>query len=303
RRASNGRSLLVRKQSQITAFFSSPSPSTPNTGASKHSPSPLNPTAKPSPSPLNPTAASRSKPSPSPLNPTAPRRSKPSPSPLNPTAPRRSKLAAASPSPPKQHPPPPARKLRRLRRISDTAAAKSPAEAEDGAGDSTEDEDWNKDTVAEDVSEEVELDDEEEVVAVRSRKGKTRNSLLVSCSTPSTLGSGLTSASGSTISKKRKKLDVGSLDCAKRFSFEAVNTTGKADPEMQGSCGQKEQTTGNANTALTGEAAERFGQRDVEKFKFLGAGRKDAKGRCTGSPGYDPRTVLLPSQFLKGLTG
>ena len=32
----------------------------------------------------------------------------------------------------------------------------------------------------------------------------------------------------------------------------------------------EEQTTGNANTALTGEAAERFGQRDVEKFKFLG---------------------------------
>ncbi|CAO2194423.1 unnamed protein product [Urochloa humidicola] len=292
RRASNGRSPLVRKQSQITAFFSSPSPSTPNTGASK-----------PSPSPLNPTAASRSKPSPSPLNPTSPRRSKPSPSPLNPTAPRRSKLAAASPCPPKQHPPPPARKLRRLRRMSDTAAAKSPAEAEDGAGDSTEDEDWNKDTVAEDVSEEVELDDEEEVVAVRSRKGKTRNSLPVSCSTPSTLGSGLTSASGSTISKKRKKLDVGSLDCAKRFSFEAVNTTGKADLEMQGSRGQKEQTTGNANTALTGEAAERFGQRDVEKFKFLGAGRKDAKGRCPGSPGYDPRTLLLPSQFLKSLTG
>ncbi|CAL5081395.1 unnamed protein product [Urochloa decumbens] len=351
RRASNGRSPLVRKQSQITAFFSSsptpsPSPSTPNTGAHK-----------------------------------------PSPSPLNPSAARRSTLAAASPPPPKQPPPPPpvvqeekrgkrdkkerdaaapvavaaaapaaevvgrrlrvywplddawydgkveaydagsrrhrvkyddgdeeqvdlgkerfewaaageestpppARKLRRLRRMSDTA------DGEDGAGDSTEDEDWKKDTVAEDESEEVELDDEEEeeVIAVRSRKGKTRNSLPASGSTPSTLGFGLTSASGSTISKKRKKVDVGSLDCAKRFSFEAVNTTGV-------SCGWKEQATGNANTALTGEAAERFGQRDVEKFKFLGEGRKDAKGRRPGSPGYDPRTLLLPSQFLKSLTG
>lgn len=30
------------------------------------------------------------------------------------------------------------------------------------------------------------------------------------------------------------------------------------------------QTTGNGYTALTGDAAERFGQRDAEKFKFLG---------------------------------
>jgi DNA mismatch repair protein MSH6 len=51
-------------------------------------------------------------------------------------------------------------------------------------------------------TEEVELDeeDEEEVVAVRSRKGKPKNSLLMSGSTPSTLGSGLTSESGSSTS-------------------------------------------------------------------------------------------------------
>jgi hypothetical protein len=30
------------------------------------------------------------------------------------------------------------------------------------------------------------------------------------------------------------------------------------------------QTTGNDYTAPTGDAAERFGQRDAEKFKFLG---------------------------------
>jgi len=32
-------------------------------------------------------------------------------------------------------------------------------------------------------------------------------------------------------------------------------------------------------------------------------GRKDAKGRRPGSPGFDPRTLLLPPQFLKSLTG
>ncbi|KAF8657666.1 hypothetical protein HU200_059821 [Digitaria exilis] len=359
RRASNGRSPLVRKQSQITAFFSSPTPS-------------------PSPSTRNNGA------------------SKPSPSPLNPSVVRRPKLAAASPSPPKQTPPtaaaqeekrdrkerdaapaavaaapaaevvgrrlrvywplddawyegrveaydagshrhrvkyddgdeeqvdlvkerfewaaageeftpPPARKLRRLRRMSDTAVAKSPAaveDKEDGIGVSTVDEDRKRDIVAEDDLEVVELDDdEEEIVSVRSGKEKNRNSLGLSGSAPSTLGSGLTSASGSTISKKRKKLDVGLLDCAKKFSFEAFNTTRKVDPEVPVSGGRELHTTKNANTALTGEAAERFGHRDVAKFKFLGEGRKDAKGRRPGSPGYDPRTLFLPSHFLNNLTG
>ncbi|KAL6600784.1 hypothetical protein ACP70R_045069 [Stipagrostis hirtigluma subsp. patula] len=363
RRLSNGRSPLVRKQSQITAFFSSsPSPS-------------------PSPSPAAPTPA-------------APKPS-PSPSPLNPAAKRRAPLAAASPSPLKASPPPsrppqeeekkkdkqrdapaaaapaaeavgrrlrvywplddawyegrvesydggsgrhrvkyddgdkeevdlgkerfewaageeqtppspPARKLRRLRRMSDTAVAKSPAVTEDEDGDSTEDEDWKKDAVAEDDSEEVELDDEEdeeEVVAVRSRKGKPRNSLSMSCSARSTLGSGLASASGSAISNKRKKVDVASLDCAKKFSFEAVNTTGKVESGVPMCCGRRDQTTAKVPVSLTGEAAERFGQRDAEKFKFLGEGRKDAKGRRPGDPDYDPRTLFLPSQFLKNLTG
>jgi DNA mismatch repair protein MSH6 len=131
--------------------------------------------------------------------------------------------------------PTPARKLRRLRRMSDTAVAKSPAVAEDeedGAGDSTEHEDWKKSTVVEDDLEEVELS---------SQKAKTRNSLPVSGSAPSTLGSGSTSGSGSTISKKRKKVDVGSLECAKRFSFEAVNTSRKVDPEIRMSCGHSKQ--------------------------------------------------------------
>jgi DNA mismatch repair protein MSH6 len=60
----------------------------------------------------------------------------------------------------------------------------------------------------------------------------------MSGSTPSTLGSGLTSESGSKISKKKKNVDVASLDFAKRFTFEAVNTTRKVDPEVPMICGQ-----------------------------------------------------------------
>jgi len=346
----------VRKQSQITAFFSSsptrsPSPSGPSPGASKPSPSPLNPSAR-TRSPL----AAVSPPPPKLPPPQKQKKGKKDkedrdavaavPAPLAAeVVGRRLRVywplddawykgrVAAYDAASRRHrvkyddgdeeevdlgkekfeweaavedsTPPPARKLRRLRRMSDTSVAKSPAVAEDSAGDSTEDEDWKRDTVVEDDSEEVELDeeDEEEVVAVRSRKGKPKNSLLVSGSTPSTLSSGLTSESGSKVSKKRKNVDVASLDFAKRFTFEAVNTTRKVDPEVPMSCGKKGQTTGNDYTALTGDAAERFGQRDAEKFKFLGEGRKDAKGRRPGSPGFDPKTLLLPPQFLKSLTG
>ncbi|XP_062194119.1 DNA mismatch repair protein MSH6-like isoform X2 [Phragmites australis] len=355
RRLSNGRSPLVRKQSQITAFFSSPSPSPspsgPNHGASKPSPSPLNPSARRRP-PLAAASHSPPKPPPPPQEEKKGKKDKK----------ERDAAAAAAPAPSAEvvgrrlrvywplddawydgrveaydagscrhrvkyddgdeeevdlgkekfewatgeesTPPPRARKLRRLRRMSDTAVAKSPAAAdeEDGAGDSTEDENWKTDAVSEDDSE-VELDDEEdEDVAARSRKGKSRNSLLMSGSAPSTLDSGLTSASGSTISK-RKKVDVGSLDCAKKFSFEAVNATGKVESEVPMNCDPREQTTEKVPTALTREAAERFGQRDAEKFKFLGKARKDAKGRRPGNPGYDPRTLFLSSQFLKSLTG
>ncbi|TVU09494.1 hypothetical protein EJB05_42970, partial [Eragrostis curvula] len=373
RRLSNGRSPLVRKQSQITAFFStspspSPSPSGADNKASKPSPSPspLNPSAKRKPAPA---AAS----SPSPPKP-------PSPPPRPPQEDKKGKkgkkgeqdaaaavavavaaqaaeavgrrlrvywplddawykgrvesydagssrhrvkyddgdeeevdlgkekfewAAGEESTPPSQQP---ARKLRRLRRMSDTAVAKSPAvieDEEDDAGDSTEDEDWKKDVVAEDESEEVELDDEDddEAVPVRSRKGKSRASLPMLGSAKSTPGSGLTSAPGSTVSKKRKTVDVDSFGCAKKFSFEAFKTNGKVESEVPMSCDRRKQTTEKVPTALTGEAAERFGQRDAEKFKFLGEGRKDAKGRRPGNPDYDPRTLLVPSQFLTNLTG
>uniref|UniRef100_A0A0E0M117 DNA mismatch repair protein n=1 Tax=Oryza punctata TaxID=4537 RepID=A0A0E0M117_ORYPU len=350
RRLSNGRSPLVRKQSQITAFFSSPSPS---------------PTPKPSPSP-------------SPLNPRArkPPLAAPSPSLPKPPSPRQEEKDAAAAVAPaaeavgrrlrvywplddawyegkvegydvgsRRHrvmyddgeeeevdlaseryewaaadeeeevTPQPARKLRRLRRMSDAATANSPGAVGGGGGgggdetgDSTEeDEDWKKIAAAEDDSEEVELDDEDdddEVVAAKTRKGKKINSLSMSSSTPK-LASGLgsSSISGSTLSKKRRKVDVGVLDCAKKFSFEPANTTGKVELNVPMSCGQREQPLENAQTALTGEVAERFGKRQAEMFKFLGEGRKDAKGRRPGNPNYDPRTLSLPPQFLNSLTG
>ncbi|GLJ19028.1 hypothetical protein SUGI_0341380 [Cryptomeria japonica] len=53
---------------------------------------------------------------------------------------------------------------------------------------------------------------------------------------------------------------------------------------------------------LTGEIAERFNNR-TKKFKFLFEGRRDANGKKPEDPEYDPRTLYLPKDFLKGLTG
>lgn len=54
---------------------------------------------------------------------------------------------------------------------------------------------------------------------------------------------------------------------------------------------------------LSGEVAERFGCRMTEKLKFLFKNRRDASGKQPGDPGYDPRTLYLPEDFVKGLSG
>ncbi|KAI5077327.1 hypothetical protein GOP47_0007151 [Adiantum capillus-veneris] len=52
---------------------------------------------------------------------------------------------------------------------------------------------------------------------------------------------------------------------------------------------------------LTGEVAERFGQRAAEKLYFLDKDRKDASGNRPDAPNYNPCTLLLPPEFKKGL--
>ncbi|KAJ7532277.1 hypothetical protein O6H91_14G080400 [Diphasiastrum complanatum] len=54
---------------------------------------------------------------------------------------------------------------------------------------------------------------------------------------------------------------------------------------------------------LTGEAAERFGGRVAEKFKFLEKNRRDAAGRRPNDPLFDARTLFLPPEFCKSLSG
>ncbi|XP_074317650.1 DNA mismatch repair protein MSH6-like [Silene latifolia] len=59
----------------------------------------------------------------------------------------------------------------------------------------------------------------------------------------------------------------------------------------------------NVVDSMDTDALERFGIREEKKLPFLGKDRRDAKRRLPSDPHYDPKTVYLPPQFLKSLTG
>ncbi|KAH0467039.1 hypothetical protein IEQ34_004277 [Dendrobium chrysotoxum] len=199
------------------------------------------------------------------------------------------------------------RNLRRLRRMSGSGspAADKPLEsvkagAEEGSSKeaSTGDEEWgrgSREDDMEDDSEDVELeneDDMEEDVVSRSR----RNVALK-----------LSSRAG-----KRRKIAVEKMDCIRtvKFDDQEDNTEYKTPVDARrsnlmhhdNSIGRN-QLLDVADFSLTGEVADRFGKRHAEKFKFLGVERKDAHGRRPGDEDYDPRTLYLPQEFLKSLSG
>ncbi|XP_052202535.1 DNA mismatch repair protein MSH6 [Diospyros lotus] len=336
RRASNGRSPLVNQQSQITAFFSKPSSSSPSPVLSKQSPKlHPNPNPKPDRSPS---------PSPSPITPLLlqPKRKKPllviGPSPdLTPNKKRlgeevlnkrirvywpldqswyegcvksfdkssgkhliqyddaeeelldleKEKIEWVEEV---------TRRFRRLRRVSVVEGKEESAhdadEAEGGGDDDSADENWNEaepGEADEDVSEDMDLEDDEESDEGRIKlaRGKNSNS-----------GKRKSSAEAKPGSNKKSK-GVG----------DAKKGTCKVSPECNGDrlFEPKDHGRGNAphavNDVLMGDAAERFGMREAQKLHFLGEERRDANRRRSGDVNYDPRTLYLPPNFLKSLTG
>ncbi|KAJ3677409.1 hypothetical protein LUZ60_003133 [Juncus effusus] len=328
-RLSNGRSPLIRKQSQITAFFSNPTPKS---------------TSTPSPSPSE-SAKQKNKP---------PLSIPPSQTPSPPTKPKTPPSSEAKPhkvdvigkrvkvywpldkawytgevksydKSSNKHliqyedgeseavelekekiewvEEEPVKKLRRLRKLSDSVEAESKNENEFDCmdDDDSSDEDWGKNAQKEESngdseSEGVELDEEEEEEEVVTKSRKRR------------------SVSSSQTTGKKKKLDVSKMGISKKFNFDGAGEknllkkkenldVSKSSPVLKTSINQSSNKVIINDTNLSGEAAERFGKREYEKFKFLGEGRKDAKGRKCGDPNYDPRTLYLPPDFVKGLSG
>ncbi|KAJ6879899.1 hypothetical protein NC652_033281 [Populus alba x Populus x berolinensis] len=138
-------------------------------------------------------------------------------------------------------------------------------------GDDSSDEDWGK-NAEKDVSEEEDVDLMDEEEADDGKKGKR----------------------GGKDSRKRKASGEG----------------GKLD---SGKKGKKGKSGGDASTGgvtmeflmalIMTDASERFSTREAEKFPFRGRERRDAKRRRPGDVDYDPRTLYLPAEFAKSLTG
>ncbi|XP_020269979.1 DNA mismatch repair protein MSH6 isoform X2 [Asparagus officinalis] len=200
------------------------------------------------------------------------------------------------------------RKLRRLKRVSSSPVPETEI-VRDGVNvdddDDGEDEDWGKgvgEHVDNDDSKEVELEEEieeENEKSAAKRSGKRSSS---------SVGSG-----------KRKKVDVEKLGCSKKFRFDG-DGEGPGDGQKGGSLvtpmsksrystvlttkgNAGGQQVNNFGSNSTDDAAERFAKREAEKFRFLQGGRKDARGKRPEDADYDQRTLFLPSDFLKSLSG
>ncbi|KAL5699852.1 DNA mismatch repair protein msh6 [Ranunculus cassubicifolius] len=107
-------------------------------------------------------------------------------------------------------------------------------------------------------------------------------------------------------SKKRKKRDnkeIGSGKTTKTSGKEKKMTINGGISVEREAITERLHSSSIHNNSLTGDLAERFGGREAAKFHFLGVDRRDAKRRKPEDVNYDSRTLYLPSDFLKNLTG
>ncbi|KAF8006661.1 hypothetical protein BT93_K0846 [Corymbia citriodora subsp. variegata] len=338
RRQSNGRSPLVNKQFQITSFFSSkPGSSTPSPlQNSKSTPGP-NPNPNPKPKPRrepssDPDGSPSSSPSPATPSPVQfkPRKKKtPLVVPSAPAAPKpygrevlrrrirvywpldgawyegcvgsfdegsgkhlvryddaeeelldlaKEKVEWIEES---------AKKFKRLRRGGSAVSEKVADDVESDEGgkdweDDSSDEDWGKSAEkeavedAEDEDMEAELVDEEDADEKSSGKSRARKRKVSKGS-----------ESGSV-----KKNKTGSAVC-NEGSKGSVVVSGNKFNEC---CTTAQKTTNGLGSSLPTDASE--------KLHFLGPERRrDAKRRQPGDTDFDPRTLYLPPDFLKSLSG
>eukprot|EP00258_Populus_trichocarpa_P024994 XP_024441013.1 DNA mismatch repair protein MSH6 [Populus trichocarpa] len=149
-------------------------------------------------------------------------------------------------------------------------------------GDDSSDEDWGK-NAEKDVSEEEDVDLMDEEEADDGKKGKR----------------------GGKDSRKRKASgEGGKLDLGKKGKSGGDASTGGVKVSVVEPVKNKENGVFNGfDNALMTDASERFSTREAEKFPFLGRERRDAKRRRPGDVDYDPRTLYLPAEFAKSLTG
>ncbi|EPS71963.1 hypothetical protein M569_02799, partial [Genlisea aurea] len=181
------------------------------------------------------------------------------------------------------------RKFRRLRKFSlleeDDEEEQDLKEVEDNSSD----DDWLENAEKEEVIDDDVLEDidfEEETTSDGRYDNSRRNSAKRSLKDGEQLG---------TASGKRRKIAQG--NCAK---------ASESSVPVKKQSGPPQRTMGNGKSSMldspiVGDDGERFDARS-QKFRFLDVDRKDANGRRPGDENYDPRTLHLPLDFLKSIS-
>ncbi|KAF8090136.1 hypothetical protein N665_0485s0011 [Sinapis alba] len=156
--------------------------------------------------------------------------------------------------------------------------------------DDSSDEDWGKNVgkeVCDSEEDDMELDaeDEEELVEEKDEETPSKTDSRKRKKASEIVKSG---------GEKKIKTDKDTtLKGFKASVVEPVKKIGEADRVVKGL----------DDNMLDGDALARFGARESEKFHFMGVDRRDAKRRRPTDENYDPRTLYLPPDFVKRLTG
>ncbi|KAH7862176.1 hypothetical protein Vadar_001089 [Vaccinium darrowii] len=179
------------------------------------------------------------------------------------------------------------RRFRRLRRVSvieddeEEEAVANAGEAESVSGDDdSSDEDWGKNgetEAVEDVLDGMDLEEEDDDDGGRAKRTLAKNSEL-----------------------RKRKLSGGQVGSTKKSKGASDDNGGKMVEPKDNASGKDPHVL---DGVYMGDATERFGMRDRQKFRFLGEERRDANRRRPGDVNYDPRTLYLPPDFSKSLSG
>ncbi|KAL0420115.1 UNVERIFIED_CONTAM: DNA mismatch repair protein MSH6 [Sesamum radiatum] len=102
------------------------------------------------------------------------------------------------------------------------------------------------------------------------------------------------------IARRKSKIGVELENSVSNVSF-AGNSGKQNEPTARISADSGKVSLRDSPTV--GDAAERFITREAEKLPFLEVDRRDANRRRPGDANYDPRTLYLPPEFVKSLTG
>uniref|UniRef100_A0A2P2JZX2 DNA mismatch repair protein n=3 Tax=Rhizophora mucronata TaxID=61149 RepID=A0A2P2JZX2_RHIMU len=159
-----------------------------------------------------------------------------------------------------------------------------------GDGDDSSDEDWDEHEQKEvsEVEEDMDVDFEDEESEGKDKIGKLDRNLK-SQSRKRKVSGGRKMGPGKKIKIADNDSDVGRGGVV----FSSVEPVKIKENGM---------SDGLDNTLMTA-ASERFSIREAERLRFVGPERRDAKRRRPGDADYDPRTLYLPPDFVKTLSG